>query len=64
MIMVQHDTKHETPEDRANAFLLAAAPDLLDACRAALAHMRIVGCGPELRDQLRDAIAISQAAQP
>lgn len=52
---------HVTPEERdANARLIAAAPDLLKACRQALAALK----GREHDQFLRDAIAKATGTAP
>ena len=47
----------------ANAALIAAAPDLLAACRAAL-HDRMFKDWPEIATLLRDAIAKAEGREP
>jgi hypothetical protein len=52
-------------EDEANARLMAAAPDLFDACAAALTVVATMqGMPPALREQLERAIARAKGDAP
>lgn len=55
----------ENPEEQANAWLIAAAPDLLAACKRAVRNMEFYGVGSwEVCEQLRAAIARAEGQLP
>lgn len=54
------NTPDGDPEGHANARLIAAAPDLLDAAREALAYLRKVADHPRLEQQLQNAIGAAE----
>jgi hypothetical protein len=56
----------EVSEKEANARLIAAAPDLLAACRSVIANVALCECGePDCgTTKLRAAIAKATGAQP
>lgn len=47
-------------EGHSNALLIAAAPDLLAACREAVSYLRQVADHPRLEQQLQDAINMAE----